>query len=183
MNLGAALCSLSQSRLGFRSEKCRQINSWMVLGILGFLLLLGMVVLVLILRRRPGGDLGQTVLANLQASLTDLGTRVGQLSGEVQAARPDPGDRPLGGRPDAGAGPGGRPADRRGAHPADPSDSAGPHVSHGACPSDGPNAGTPGATSRAGAGIAHRKSRGRPAGPADRDRPDPGVGRPDPGRR
>jgi DNA recombination protein RmuC len=59
---------------------------WMVLGILGFLLLLGMVVLLLILRRRPGGDLGQTVLANLQASLTDLGTRVGQLSGEVQAA-------------------------------------------------------------------------------------------------
>jgi DNA recombination protein RmuC len=45
-----------------------------------------MVVLVLILRRRPGGDLGQTVLANLQASLTDLGSRLGQLSGEVQAA-------------------------------------------------------------------------------------------------
>jgi DNA recombination protein RmuC len=59
---------------------------WIVIGIFGFLLLLGMVVLVLILRRRPGGDLGQTVLANLQASLTDLGTRVGQLSGEVQAA-------------------------------------------------------------------------------------------------
>ena len=58
---------------------------WMVLGILGFLLLLGMVVLVLILRRRPGGDLGQTVLANLQASLGELGARMGQLSGEVQA--------------------------------------------------------------------------------------------------
>jgi DNA recombination protein RmuC len=57
-----------------------------LLGILGFLFLLGMVVLVLILRRRPGGDLAQTVLANLQASLTDLGSRLGQLSGEVQAA-------------------------------------------------------------------------------------------------
>jgi DNA recombination protein RmuC len=56
-----------------------------LLGILGFLLLLGMVVLVLILRRRPGGDLGQTVLANLQASLGELGARMGQLSGEVQA--------------------------------------------------------------------------------------------------
>jgi DNA recombination protein RmuC len=44
-----------------------------------------MVVLVLILRRRPGGDLGQTVLANLQASLGELGARMGQLSGEVQA--------------------------------------------------------------------------------------------------
>lgn len=57
-----------------------------LLGILGFLFLLGIVVLVLTLRRRPGGELAHTVLANLQTSLTDLGSRVGQLSGEVQAA-------------------------------------------------------------------------------------------------
>lgn len=56
-----------------------------LVGILGFLLLLGIVVLALTLRRRPGEDLAQTVLANLQASLGELGTRVGQLSGEIQA--------------------------------------------------------------------------------------------------
>jgi DNA recombination protein RmuC len=57
-----------------------------LLGIFGLLLLLGILVLLLIFRRRPGGDLAQTVLANLQASLGELGTRVGQLSGEIQAA-------------------------------------------------------------------------------------------------
>lgn len=56
-----------------------------LLGILGLLLLLGIVVLALTLRRRPGEDLAQTVLANLQASLAELGTRMGQLSGEVQS--------------------------------------------------------------------------------------------------
>ena len=56
-----------------------------LVGILGFLLLLGIVVLALTLRRRPGEDLAQTVLANLQASLGELGARVGQLSGEIQA--------------------------------------------------------------------------------------------------
>ncbi len=59
---------------------------WIVIGIFGFLLVLGIVVLLLILRRRPGEDLAQTVLANLQTTLAELGTRVGQLSGEVQAA-------------------------------------------------------------------------------------------------
>ena len=56
-----------------------------LVGILGFLLLLGIVVLAVTLRRRPGEDLAQTVLANLQASLGELGARVGQLSGEIQA--------------------------------------------------------------------------------------------------
>ena len=56
-----------------------------LVGILGFLLLLGIVVLALTLRRRPGEDLAQTVLANLQATLGELGARVGQLSGEIQA--------------------------------------------------------------------------------------------------
>ncbi len=53
-------------------------------GILGLLLLVGIVVLAVTLRRRPGEGLAQTVLANLQASLGELGTRVGQLSGEIQ---------------------------------------------------------------------------------------------------
>jgi DNA recombination protein RmuC len=56
-----------------------------LLGILGLLLFLGIGLLVLSLRRRPGGDLAGTLLANLQTSLGELGTRVGQLSGEVQA--------------------------------------------------------------------------------------------------
>ncbi len=56
-----------------------------LLGVLGFLLLLGMGVLAFYLWRRPGEDLAGAVLANLQTSLGELGTRVGQLSGEVQA--------------------------------------------------------------------------------------------------
>jgi DNA recombination protein RmuC len=56
-----------------------------LLAVLGLLVLLGIAALALVLRRRPGEDLAQTVLANLQASLGELGTRVGQLSGEFQA--------------------------------------------------------------------------------------------------
>ncbi len=56
----------------------------MLLGILALLLSLGIALLALF-RRRPEGDLAQTVLAGVQASLGELGTRVGQLSGEVQA--------------------------------------------------------------------------------------------------
>jgi DNA recombination protein RmuC len=56
-----------------------------LVGILGLLLVGAIVVLVLFLRRKPEETLAQTILANLQASLGDLGTRVGQLSGEVQA--------------------------------------------------------------------------------------------------
>ena len=57
----------------------------MLLVILALLLSLGMALLALFRRRRPGEDLAQTVLAGLQTSLGELGTRVGQLSGEVQA--------------------------------------------------------------------------------------------------
>ncbi len=56
-----------------------------LLGILGLLLFLGIGLLALSLRRRPREEVAGTLLANLQASLGDLGTRVGQLSGEVQA--------------------------------------------------------------------------------------------------
>ncbi len=56
-----------------------------LLGIFGFLGLIGIVLLVLTLRRRTGEDLAESVLANLQTSLGDLGARVGQLSGELQA--------------------------------------------------------------------------------------------------
>jgi DNA recombination protein RmuC len=56
-----------------------------LLGVLGLILVLGIVALALVFRRRPGDDLAGTVLANLQASLADLGGRLGQLSGEVQA--------------------------------------------------------------------------------------------------
>ena len=55
-----------------------------VLGALGFLIFLGIGLLALSLRRRPGVEAAGAVLANLQASLGDLGSRVGQLSGEVQ---------------------------------------------------------------------------------------------------
>src|SRR3990172_7770899 len=55
-----------------------------VLGALGFLIFLGIGLLALFLRRRPGVEAAGAVLANLQASLGDLGSRVGQLSGEVQ---------------------------------------------------------------------------------------------------
>jgi DNA recombination protein RmuC len=55
-----------------------------LVAILGLLLLGGLVSLVLILRRRPGDDFAQAMAANLQTSLGDLGSRVGQLSGEVQ---------------------------------------------------------------------------------------------------
>jgi DNA recombination protein RmuC len=53
-------------------------------GALAFLLLLGFGLLALYLRRRPGEEAAGAVLNNLQASLGDLGSRVGQLSGEVQ---------------------------------------------------------------------------------------------------
>ncbi len=56
-----------------------------LLGIFGLLVLVGIVLMGLSLRRRVGEDLGQTLLANFQASLGELGTRLGQLSGEVQA--------------------------------------------------------------------------------------------------
>ena len=56
-----------------------------LLVVFGLLVLLGIAALVLLPRRRPGEDLAQTVLANLQASLGELGARVGQLSGEIQA--------------------------------------------------------------------------------------------------
>jgi DNA recombination protein RmuC len=55
-----------------------------LLGFLGILILLGVVALTLYLRRRPGEVMTGALLANLQTSLGDLGTRVGQLSGEVQ---------------------------------------------------------------------------------------------------
>ncbi len=56
-----------------------------VLAVLGILLFLGLLALALALRRRPGDELAGTVLANVQTSLGDLGARLGQLSGEVQA--------------------------------------------------------------------------------------------------
>lgn len=56
----------------------------LAVGALGLLLLLGFGLLALSLRRRPGEETARAVLTNLQASLGDLGTRVGQLSGEVQ---------------------------------------------------------------------------------------------------
>jgi DNA recombination protein RmuC len=57
-----------------------------LIAILGILLLLTAVLLVTIFRRLPGPgeDLSRTLLSNLQTVLGDLGTRVGQLSGEVQ---------------------------------------------------------------------------------------------------
>lgn len=55
-----------------------------LLGFVGILILLGVVALTLYLRRRPGEAMTGALLANLQTSLGDLGTRVGQLSGEVQ---------------------------------------------------------------------------------------------------
>lgn len=61
-----------------------QSHLLVVLGALGFLVLLGFGLLALYLRRRPGEEAAGAVLANLQASLGDLGSRVGQLSGEVQ---------------------------------------------------------------------------------------------------
>lgn len=57
----------------------------MLLGILALLLSLGIALVALSRRRRPGEDLAQTVLAGLQTSLGELGARVGQLFGEVQA--------------------------------------------------------------------------------------------------
>lgn len=55
-----------------------------LIAVLGLLLLGGLAVLALILRRRPGEDLARTLATNLQTTLGELGTRVGQLSGEVQ---------------------------------------------------------------------------------------------------
>jgi len=62
-----------------------QAQPMILLGILGLLVLVGILLFAITLRRRPGEALVHTVLANLQASLGDLGSRVGQLSGEVQA--------------------------------------------------------------------------------------------------
>jgi len=56
-----------------------------LLSILGFLVLVGIVVLVLYLRRQQGDDLARTLLGNFQTTLGELGARMGQLSGEVQA--------------------------------------------------------------------------------------------------
>ncbi len=65
----------------------------LLLGALVLLVLAGIVALVLILRRsaglrtsgeRAGEELIRTLLATLQTNLADLGTRVGQLSGEIQ---------------------------------------------------------------------------------------------------
>jgi DNA recombination protein RmuC len=55
-----------------------------VIAILGLLLLGGLAILILMLRRRPGEDLAQTLAGNLQTTLGELGARVGQVSGEVQ---------------------------------------------------------------------------------------------------
>jgi DNA recombination protein RmuC len=55
-----------------------------LIGVLGLLLLGGLAVLALILRRKPGEDLARTLATDLQAALGELGTRVGQLSSEVQ---------------------------------------------------------------------------------------------------
>jgi len=59
----------------------------LLIGTLGVLVVLSVVLLVAMFRRMPGaGDnLARTLLTNLQAVLGDLGTRVGQLSGDVQA--------------------------------------------------------------------------------------------------
>ncbi len=55
---------------------------------LGILLLLlavvGVLVLALLLRRRPGDELARGMVGSLQATLGDLGTRMGQLSAELQ---------------------------------------------------------------------------------------------------
>ena len=55
-----------------------------LVAVLGLLLLGGLVSLVLVIRRRPGEDLAHALAANLQTTLGELGSRVGQLSGEVQ---------------------------------------------------------------------------------------------------
>ncbi len=59
----------------------------LLIGTLGLLVVLSVVLLVVMFRRMPGaGDsLPQTLLTNFQAVLGDLGTRVGQLSGDVQS--------------------------------------------------------------------------------------------------
>ncbi|HEX9901192.1 MAG TPA: hypothetical protein VGC81_18330, partial [Candidatus Methylomirabilis sp.] len=59
----------------------------LLIGTLGVLVVLSVILLVAMFRRMPGaGDsLARTLLTNLQAVLGDLGTRVGQLSGDVQA--------------------------------------------------------------------------------------------------
>jgi DNA recombination protein RmuC len=58
----------------------------LLIGTLGLLVVLSVVLVVVVFRRMAGaGDsLPQTFLTNFQAVLGDLGTRVGQLSGEVQ---------------------------------------------------------------------------------------------------
>ncbi|HSD51704.1 MAG TPA: hypothetical protein VLG48_09880, partial [Candidatus Methylomirabilis sp.] len=61
-----------------------QAQLQILVGALAILLVSVLVVLVVILRRRPGEEVATNLLANLQAALGDLGTRVGQLSGEVQ---------------------------------------------------------------------------------------------------
>ena len=84
MNPGAPLCSLSQSILEGWSERMSQNQLLVLFGIVALLVLVGLVLMLFTLRRRPGEDLAHTVLANVQAGLGDLSTRVGQLSGEVQ---------------------------------------------------------------------------------------------------
>ena len=61
-----------------------QAQLLILVGVFALLLVSGLVVLVVILRRRPGEEMATSLLANLQGVLGDLGTRVGQLSGEVQ---------------------------------------------------------------------------------------------------
>jgi DNA recombination protein RmuC len=61
-----------------------QAQLLVLVGVFALLLASGLVVLVVILRRRPGEEMATSLLTNLQVALGDLGTRVGQLSGEVQ---------------------------------------------------------------------------------------------------
>lgn len=83
----------SRGRLVYSVRVLRRPVGWdmaqdqvlIVLAVLGLLLFLGLLALALALRRRPGDELAGTVLANVQTSLGDLGARLGQLSGEVQA--------------------------------------------------------------------------------------------------
>jgi archaellum component FlaC len=51
---------------------------------LALLVSAGMIIVILVLRRRPGEELARTLAGNLQTSLGDIGAKVGQLSAEVQ---------------------------------------------------------------------------------------------------
>jgi len=61
-----------------------QAQLLILVGVFALLLVLGLVLLVVLFRRRPGEEMAASLLTNLQAALGDLGTRVGQMSGEVQ---------------------------------------------------------------------------------------------------